>query len=248
MSRILVTVPAWNEALVIEANVRTLARACEEAWPNGDWAIEVADNGSTDGTAAISKRVASEDGRIRYRFFAERGKGGAIQASWTSAQNDFDAFVFLDADLAADVHALPRLVAPILDGTADVVVGSRFFAGSAVKRSWWREGLSRAFRLWQYIILHLPVRDAQCGFKAVSPRMVREIVPKLSERAWLFDSELLAFAAHAGFRIREIPVDWIERRHPVRRSAIRLWKDGKDFLIGILRIRRRLRKLSTPTC
>jgi glycosyltransferase involved in cell wall biosynthesis len=248
MSTILITVPVWNEAAIIEANLKILARACEEAWPDGDYMIEAADNGSTDGTGLIIERFAADHPRIRYRFMAERGKGGAIQTSWTQSPRDFDAFVFLDADLAADVRALPRLVAPILDGTADIVVGSRFFAGSAVKRSWLREGLSRGFRIWQYIILDLPVRDAQCGFKAVSPRVVRDVVPKLSERAWLFDSELLAFAAHDGFRIREIPVDWIERRNPARRSAIRLWKDGKDFLTGVLRIRSRLRKLSTPKC
>ncbi len=111
-----------------------------------------------------------------------------------------------------------------------------------------REMLSRCFRVWQYVILHLPVRDAQCGFKAVSASVVREVVPKLRERKWLFDSELLAFAAQAKFRIREIPVDWIERRHPERRSALRVWKDGKEFLVGVLRIRRRLRKLSTAEC
>lgn len=248
MARMLITVPVWNEALILETNLKTLANACGEAWPSDAWVIEVADNGSTDDTGAIAKRAAQDHPRVRYRFISERGKGGAIQTSWLSSRQDFDVFVFLDADLAADVRALPRLVAPIIDRNADVVVGSRFFAGSAVKRSLAREGLSRLYRLWQFIILRLPVRDAQCGFKAVSARVVREIVPALSERAWLFDTELLAFAAHAGFRIREIPVDWIERRNPIRRSAIRLWKDGKDFLAGVLRIRRRVRKLSTSRC
>lgn len=248
MSRILITVPVWNEASIIEANLLTLERACEQAWPEGNWMVEVADNGSTDETGTIVKRLTQNHPRLRYRFIPERGKGGVIQISWLASQQDFDAFVFLDADLAADVRALPRLVAPILEGRADVVVGSRFFDGSKVTRSPMREILSRCFRVWQFIILKLPVRDAQCGFKAASARVVREVVPKLCERKWLFDSELLAFAAKMNFRIQEIPVDWIERRNPMRRSAIRLWKDGKEFFVGVLRIRRRLRKLSTAKC
>jgi dolichyl-phosphate beta-glucosyltransferase len=117
-----------------------------------------------------------------------------------------------------------------------------------VRRGALREVLSRVYRRWQQVVLGLPVADAQCGFKVVSRRVALEIVPGLRERRWLFDSELLAHCARRGWTVREVPVEWIEHRAPGRRSAIRLWKDGWEFIFGAWRIRRRLKKISTPPC
>ncbi len=244
MARILLTVPTWNEETCITANLHTLHAACAEIFRDHDWSVEVADNGSTDHTKACVKSVMAELPQVALREIMERGKGGAIRESWRAHRETTDVFVFLDADLAADVHALGRLVRPILDGTAECSCGSRFLPGTKTERSFLRECLSRLFRSWQRLMLHLPVRDTQCGFKAVSRAVVENVLPLLEERTWLFDTEMLALAHRQGMRIVEIPVDWVEHRDAARRSALRVWKDGWLFVGGVFRIRRR-QNLST---
>ncbi len=242
MARILITVPTWNEAGIIAQNLRTLHASCQERLNEHDWLIEVADNGSQDQTRQIVETLRHELDRLTLRAIETRGKGGAIRNSWLAGEDLFDAFVFLDADLAADIRALPALVEPILSGQADLVCGSRFTVGLLIKRSPCRRSLSFAYRMWQKKVLHLPTEDAQCGFKAVSPRVVHELLPFVQERGWLFDTELLALVAERGLMTQPLPVDWIDQRHANRRSALSVWRDGWDFIFGVWRIRRRIMK------
>lgn len=241
MPRILITIPTWNEAIVIERSLAVLRDAVARHLGEHEVTIEVADNGSTDGTRGIVRSV-TDDGPICVRLLelAGTGKGMAIRQSWERYLNDADILAFTDADLAADVTALPSLVRPIEVGAADIVCGSRYLRGSRTSRSWMRTLASRLYRFLQHLVLHLPVQDAQCGFKAMSVGAARKLLPLLSENGWLFDTELLAFASKTGLRIVEIPVDWIEHRDPRRRSAIGLFRNGWGFLAGLWRIRKRV--------
>ena len=242
MARILLTMPAWNEALIIEKNLRTLHDACSRLLVGHDWIIEVADNGSTDSTPSIVKTLTFELPRVRLLEVNGRGKGMAIRASWAAHQADADILIFLDADLAADIEALPRLVGPVLSGRADLACGSRFMRGAEVERGWFRTLLSKGFRWWQKILLHLPVEDSQCGFKAASSGLVNTVLPHLKEDAFLLDAELIAQAHARGFTVVEVPVAWVENRDQTRKSTVRLWHDIWQFLGGLLRIRRRMPK------
>ncbi|OGL74352.1 hypothetical protein A3E39_03405 [Candidatus Uhrbacteria bacterium RIFCSPHIGHO2_12_FULL_60_25] len=245
MSRILITIPTWNEAMIIERSLATLGDACTRLLPDHDVTIEVADNGSTDGTSDIVRSTLGarpERSRRALCTTPTQGKGLAVKTSWLAHRDDADVFVFLDADLAADLNALPRLVGPIVGGRADLVCGSRFLPGADVQRKASRELASRLFRLMQRLVLHLHVQDAHCGFKAASARLVRDVVSHCEETGWMFDSELIARTARAGLTIKEIPVSWIEHRDPSRRSALSLWRHGYGFVIGLFRIKNRLNK------
>ena len=105
-----------------------------------------------------------------------------------------------------------------------------------------RELASRLFRSWQRVMLRLPVQDAQCGFKAISAKAAKILLPQCLENSWLFDSELIALAVKQGFAVKEVPVAWIEHRNPARRSAIKLWKHGWEFLLGLAKIRSRINR------
>jgi len=246
MSRVLITIPVYNESKIIKKNLEVLCDACAADIPEHDWFVEVADNASDDGTASIVEQVMQSRPRVLLRRIATRGKGGAIRASWLAHAHDQDVLVFMDADLAADVHALPRLIGPIVRDETDLCCGSRFVGASKVERSFLRNAVSWAFRLWQRLVLGLPVKDSQCGFKAASSQLVRDIVPRMRETGFLVDAELLAFANARRFRIAEIPVDWIEHRDASRQSTVKLWRDGWKFLWGAWRIRRRVH-LSTAS-
>jgi len=239
MARILITIPTWNEARIIARTVAVVRDAASKYLPGHEVMIEVSDNASTDGTADAAGRAGASILRLQ-----EKGKGIAIRRSWERHCDDADILMFTDADLAADLSALPALITPLLtskfslltSGPADIVCGSRFVAGAVCERRPSREAASRLYRVLQRLVLGLPVHDAQCGFKAMTGKAARQILPLCRETGWMFDSELLAVATKKGLKIAEIPVHWIEHRDPERRSALRLFRDGWSFLLGLAKI------------
>ncbi|MFH1099134.1 MAG: glycosyltransferase [Candidatus Uhrbacteria bacterium] len=147
-------------------------------------------------------------------------------------------YVFMDTDLATDLRHLPELITAISDD-ADIAVGSRFARGARVERSVLRRGISRCYQLLLRLLFGLRVADAPCGFKAVNTRVVRDIVPRVRDRQWFFDTELLIRAQHAGLRIAEIPVEWREsRREPSFKKILRIVASD---LQAIMQFRRELR-------
>lgn len=234
---VLITIPARNEALVIAQNVQVLCEAVRRLLPQHDVRIEVVDNGSTDGTAIAAKAAGIE--ALSVFELREPGKGGAIRASWLRHADSADIFLFMDADLAVALEDMPKLLEPLEQGEADLVCGSRFMDGAVVTRSWLRERVSRAYRALQCVVLHLPVDDAQCGFKAISRAALLDAVPRCEERAWLFDTELIALAQRRGFRVKEIPITWVEKRIAARRSSVSVLRHGLGFVFGVIRIRLR---------
>lgn len=250
-SRLLITIPTWNEGLVIERNLNTLLQEIPRLLPEDDVLIEVADNGSTDGTRDLVRRLVESFGqtvgrrpvRLELLVLQERGKGIAIRRSWERHVDDRDILAFMDADLATDIRHLPELITPLRERRASLVCGSRFALGAEVERGFFREAISRLYRLCQFLILHLPVKDAQCGFKAIGADVARRILPLCEEMTWLFDSELIARVARQRLPILEIPVAWMEDRVPERHSSIRVLRHGWGFVRGLWRIRQNVRRL-----
>ncbi len=281
--RVLITVPTWNEEIVIAKTIQTLLDRVSILLPGCLVTVEIADNGSTDRTREIIKdaitdssvitsrpttkqslyptetgdcRASSDcarnDNRKQIRILLlelhEKGKGMAIRRSWEKHLADFDVLVFMDADLASDLTALTELVNLILNNQADLVCGSRFVSGSKIERKLIREAASRLFSYLQKLILDLPVKDAQCGFKAISAKAAKELLPFSREETWLFDSELIALAQKQGYRMQEVPVSWVEDRDPRRKSAVKLWLHGWGFLLGLFKIRWKIKDGVFKSC
>ena len=130
-SKILIAIPVYNEEVIIIKTMETLRDFCEKNLRNYDWRVIIADNNSTDRTAEIAKKSEKESGgKITYKFVAQKGKGLAIKESWKNFNADF--YVFMDADLATDLSALPVLIKEMEAGN-DLVIGSRFIKGSSAK-------------------------------------------------------------------------------------------------------------------
>lgn len=212
-----IILPTRNEATIIRENLeRVLAFLRTNV--REDWRVIVAVNGSTDQTVAIVREIAAREPRVELLEIPDAGKGGAVLAAWYAAAPSFqppatsnDVFVFMDADLATDLRHLPELIAAIRSGV-DIAVGSRYLPGSHTERSSIRRLTSWCYRLLLRMLFGLRVSDPPCGFKAVSERVVREIVPLVRDRQWFFDTELLIRSQRAGMRIIEIPVTWREPR------------------------------------
>jgi hypothetical protein len=140
----------------------------------------------------------------------------------------------MDVDLSTDLNALLPLVAPLISGHSEVTIGSRLEPGARVARGLKRELISRAYNLLLRVALGARFRDAQCGFKAVRGDVARRLVPKVENRSWFFDTELLMLAQRAGLRIHAVPVDWTDDPD----SRVDIVATALEDLGGVLRLMR----------
>jgi len=229
--RVDVVIPVYNEERVLAESIRTL-RGFLEAHLSCDWRIIIADNASTDETRAVGEALAAEDSSVRYLRIPQKGRGRALRQAWSSS--DADVVAYMDVDLSTNLEAFPELVERVLHGPYDIAIGSRLKRGARVTRQWRREIISRGYNL--LIKLLFPRRgfsDAQCGFKAVSRRATDELLPMVENQEWFFDSELLLRAEQKGYRIAEVPVEWIEDLD----SRVNIVATAMEDVKGLLRVR-----------
>lgn len=236
--KIVVAIPALNEEPVLRDSITTLQRFLSEKLPQHEFLTVIVDNGSDDGTGDVGAALAAEYPGVRYMRLDRRGKGLAIRTGWD--QSDGDAFIFMDADLSTDLAALPELIAAIEDG-ADVAVGSRYHRDSTVRRSLGRKALSKGYHLVLRTMFGTAVADVPCGFKAACVKVVREIVPKIKDDRWFFDTELVIRSEKAGYTVKEVPVDWKDYRPEGTRSKVVVGRLITEYLAQSTRLWRELR-------
>lgn len=221
--KIIIVLPSYNEAKILEANVARLVEFGRKNLSGFDFKIVVSDNNSRDNTREVADSLQAKFSEVGYLFVPEQGKGQAISQAWLKWQADFDIFCFMDADLATDLSSLPELIQAIEQGN-DLAVGSRYLKGSRVSREFWRRGFSALYRLALKLILGTKVKDLPCGFKALTQKVVRQIVPQIREKTWFWDSELVLLAEKQGFKIKEVPVKWQEPRQGDDKSRVSFFK------------------------
>jgi len=177
------------------------------------------------------------NGKIIYKFIPQKGKGLAIRESWKSFDADF--YVFMDADLATDLSALPLLIKSIGDGY-DLVIGSRFAKGSSAKRSLVRKITSKIFSLITRLMFGLKIKDYPCGFKGANKNVIKNILPDVKNDQFFFDTELVIRSAKNGLKIKEVPVIWQDRDRNKSKSKVNILKVAKEYLRELLKLRKEL--------
>ena len=202
-----IVVPVYNEAAALELGVRRLHRFLRTEFPFS-WRIVVADNASTDGTAAIGEALARELPSVAFLRLDRKGRGRALRAVWSLS--DAQVVCYMDVDLSTDLRGLLPLVAPLLSGHSDLAIGTRLAHGARVVRGPKREVVSRGYNRILRTTLRARFSDAQCGFKAVRADLVGDLLPEVRDDGWFFDTELLVVAQRRRMRIHEVPVDWVD--------------------------------------
>lgn len=235
--RILIAVPAHNEELCLEKNLRRLFAVLPSLLAPHAWEIVVAENGSHDNTAQIVERLQAEEPHLHLLRRTEPGKGGAIKAAWTDQQADI--YSFIDADLSPDPADVPKLLAALEDH--DIAIASRRIAGTDVEQTLLRRAVSSAYNTVASACLRIPVRDLQCGLKFIRREAVEHLLPLVEDTSFFFDTELLAHAHARGYRIAEIPIRWRETPDPRRKSSLSLFRTGSRMARDLWRLRRGLR-------
>ena len=205
-----IVVPTYNEA----DNIRGISAAILDALPGST--LLIVDDGSPDGTGAIADELAASNDRVRVRHRpAKQGLGRAyLDGFGVAIAGGADTIVQMDADWSHDPATLPALVGPIADGSADLVIGSRYVAGGGVV-DWGigRRVISRGGSLFARTVLGLGPHDLTGGFKAWR-RTTLERIPFDGVHAggYVFQIEMTFRASRAGAGLREIPITFRDRR------------------------------------
>ncbi|MFJ3382074.1 glycosyltransferase [Curtobacterium sp. NPDC090217] len=228
-----IVVPCYNEQDTLAAHVRRLHTFCRTSLAH-TWRITIADNASTDDTARIADDLAAMLDGVHAVHLPEKGRGRALKAVWGAS--DARVLVYVDEDLSTDLAALEPLVAPLLSGHSDLAIGTRLAGSSRVVRGGKREFISRSYNLLLRTTMGVSFSDAQCGFKAITRQAAEHVLPLCEDDAWFFDTELLVIAEHAGLRVHEVPVDWVDDVN----SSVDIASTATEDLKGMWRVSRGL--------
>ncbi|MEK7517957.1 MAG: glycosyltransferase [Patescibacteria group bacterium] len=228
-----ITVPVFNEEKELERHIAELYNFCKKNLDAYDWHITIADNASSDNTPIIAPKLTKIDPKILYFRLEQKGRGRAVKRVWSQSKSDI--CVYMDLDLSTDLVHLPKIINTLERGF-DVVVGSRLAYGARVEgRTMLRELTSRALNFFFIqFFFNTHFTDAQCGFKAVTRRVVENLIPKVKDNDWFFDGELLIIAEKSGYKIYEEPVHWVDNPGSTVRLISTIWGD----LMSIFRLLR----------
>lgn len=223
-----VVIPAYNEAGRLPRHIEHIRQHLRDR----SHEIIVVDDGSRDETAAVAERCGARVIRLN----PNRGKGGAVKAGMLAARGRY--VLFTDADESTPIGEVEKLLAR-LEAGYDVAIGSRAVPGAEVKQpqAWYRALAGKLFGLAARALVIGGVHDTQCGFKLFRREVVEKVFPQVESPTAIFDIELLARVAQAGYRVAEVPVQWVhdpDTRIPYNlRKAIRIWAE-------LFRIKRRV--------
>ena len=229
MTTVDVVIPVYNEEHVLAQSVATLRDFLKDNLDK-QWKIIIADNASTDRTWEVAQGLDKEYPEVTAVHIDRKGRGRALRKVWL--ESDADIVSYMDVDLSTGLDAFPKIIQAIEDGYG-VSTGSRLIGKSNVKRSFKRELTSRGYNFLIRALFFTKWHDAQCGFKAASRKAVDELVPLIQNQEWFFDTELLILAGMKGYKIKEVPVTWVEDPD----TRVDIIKTVREDLGGLMRLR-----------
>ena len=221
-------IPVFNDRPALEqaipVSIETLSAI------TSSFELIVAEDGSTDGSAAFVKDYGNKDPRVRLLHSDERlGRGKALNRAFHAARGTI--VCYYDVDLATDMQHLSTLIDAIRNG-ADVSTGSRLLMDSDIVRTEGREIASRTYNFLVRLFLGSRLFDHQCGFKGFNKVRILTVLPRIRSNHWFWDTELLVRAQREGYTVTEFPVRWragkgttvqIKDIFEMGSSILRLW-------------------------
>lgn len=232
-----IVIPSYNEEVNLKKGV---LNQVEGYLKRGklDYEVLVIDDGSSDNSADLVKKYTSKNSRFKLIQNSHGGKAMAILTGMEKAGGEI--VLFTDMDQATPISQLDKFIPKFEQGN-DIVIGSRHGRKGAPLI---RKLAAAIFSILRGIILGLPFKDTQCGFKAFSKVSINKILPKIRGEWGVvhfkggavnagFDVELLYLAKKYGLKIVEVPVEW----NYVDTERVQVVKDALAAIYDMIRIR-----------
>ncbi len=204
--RVSVVIPALDE----ERTLAAVVTAVFEALAGRELEIVIVDDGSRDGTPRAIEKLAALDARVRHaRHERPRGKGSAVRTGFALTRGD--VVVIQDADLEYVPGDLPALLAPLDEGRADAVYGSRFLGAEHTINHFWTTLANKLITLAANVVYDTNFTDLYTGYKAMRGDLVRAL--HLTSTTFTIEAELTAKLLRSDARIAEIPIRYRARSY-----------------------------------
>ncbi len=231
-----VVIPAYNEESRIGPTIREAVGYFRDR--DSSFELIVVDDGSRDGTGSLVRQLADEYSDIRLiRLPENRGKGYAVRVGVVNSHGR--RVLFMDADGATPMAEIERLEHAI-EGGADLAIGSRALRGDGVRvrAKLHRRLIGRVFHGLVTLLTVRGFRDTQCGFKLFRSVVAYDLFSRMRMNGFSFDVELLMMARRGGYRVAEIPVNWVHKpgsRINLALDSLRMARDLCAIRIRALR-------------
>jgi len=233
-----IVIPAYNEEKKLPNTLPKIYDYLKKQSYN--WEILIVSDGSKDNTAQVVKDLSSQIENLRLIDNKENhGKGYVVKQGMLSAKGKYR--LFTDADNSTSIEQIEKMW-PEFEQGYEVIIGSRDIEGAklAVSQPWWRLMIGNAFNLLVQIMCGLwGIPDTQCGFKGFTREAAEDIFSRTRIARFAFDAEMLVIAKKMKYKIKEIPVFWVnDKRSSVKfksmvKMAIDLFQIRLNMIKGI---------------
>jgi len=203
-----VVIPAFNEeGRLANTLERIYSYLSAKGW---QYEVIVVDDGSIDRTKeiALASGLNRSGNLVLLRNEKNMGKGFSVRKGISASR--FGYVLFSDADLSTPIEELDKLFS-VIGPDYDIAIGSRSIAGAEVKihQPFYREYMGRFFNLLVQSLVVKRFIDTQCGFKLFKAKQAKEIAAQLKINGYAFDVEMLYLSVIKGYRVKEVPVVWV---------------------------------------
>lgn len=229
MVKLSILIPVYNEARTVQEIIRRVQKV---KLSNIQKELIVVDDCSTDGTRQILSKLPNI---LLYCHKKNMGKGAAMRTAISHANGDI--MIFQDADLEYDPRDYPEIVKPILEGTANVVFGSRFLRStvkptlSMVYLHYWGNTFLNIFTSF---LFKTRITDMETGYKAFRKEVLEGI--HLNSNGFEFEPEITAKIIKKGHKVIEVPISYAGRTFSEGKK-IKPFKDGMKAIYYLLKYR-----------
>lgn len=225
-----VIIPAYNEAKRITDTLVSVRDYLSKQ--SYDWEVLVVNDGSTDGTVATVNNLQLTINNLKVLDNKENhGKGFVVKQGMLAASGDYR--LFTDADNSTTIDQIEKFW-PYFNQGYDVAIASIAARGATLAHSekFYKRWFGKSGNLWIQLWLLPGIWDSRRGFKMFTKKAAEDIFAKVRESGWTFDDEALVLARKLKYKIKEIPVHWVNDPE----SKVKL-RDYPKTLLEVLRIR-----------